>query len=108
MRLLEAPQPPHKACNDDRSNEEGKECGEILRTLHPEIEKRQLEKEVEAAHGDDGENERRYEVHQGQQYDDKQIDAGGRRGTQTETETRPCRERRVAAPKTNGADKDRN
>jgi hypothetical protein len=57
MHFLEAPHPPDKACNDDRSNKEDKECGEILRILHPEIEKRRLEKEVEAAHGDDGEND---------------------------------------------------
>src|SRR5580704_761608 len=94
MRLPEAPQPPHKTCNHKRSNKKGRERREILWIRHLKSENRRYEKEVEAAYGDDGENDRRYEaVHQRQQYDDDQIDAGTRRGTQTETETRPCHER---------------
>ena len=94
MRLPKAPQPPHKARNDNRGNEKRQECREILRVCYLESEKRFYEKEVEATDGDDGKNDRRYEaVHQGQQYDDNQLDARGRRGAQTEKETRPRRER---------------
>lgn len=94
MRLPEATQPPHKACNDNRSNKKGGERSEVLRIRYLESENRRYEKEVEAEDGGDRENDRPYEaVRQRQQYDDNQIDAGGCRGTQTETETRPGRER---------------
>src|SRR5882724_9058170 len=94
MRLPKAPQSPHKACNDNRGNEKCRERREILRVRHLEGEKRLYEEEVEPSYGNDGKNDRRYEaIHQGQQYDDNQIDARDRRGTQTEKETRPRRER---------------